>query len=140
MSGLPIDNRALLPMVYLTLACRQLKGSSCVCAFSFYCVKSRSAIERIGERKWFCKMSVLSIDTTLSMFGTKSLVTPFVSLDWTTSVASRCAVSRAAIAPTRLSSFTSSWDPPWHSTASVSIVCMGTEHCELVQNRMTHRE
>ena len=62
---------------------------------------------------------------------------PFVSLlDWTTSVANRCAVSRAAIAPTRLSGFTRSWDPPWHSTASVSIVCMGTEHCELVQNRM----
>ena len=67
---------------------RDVLGSGCTHCTDVPCQLRVASVH--DTNACVCKMSMLSIDTTLSMFGTKSLVTPFVSLDWTTSVAVLC--------------------------------------------------
>ena len=80
------------------------------------------------------------METTESILGTSSRLTPRLIRVDTTDVASLLAVSMEATAPTLFMILTSSSDPPWHSMVSVSNTCRGMLHERLVVKRRTHIE
>lgn len=68
---------------------------------------------------------MLSMETTESVLGISSHLTPRLIRVDTTDIASLLAVSMEATAPTLFIILTSSSDPPWHSMVSINSTCIG---------------